>query len=51
MIDLLQCWTEKVTETCTVQMYIGIELIILLCIYRYPFGNFGEFVVIEKQVF
>jgi len=43
MIDLSQCCIEKFIEFCTVQMYIGNQLIILLCIYKYPFGNFGEF--------
>jgi hypothetical protein len=44
MIGLSQYCVEKVTEVCVVKIKIGIHLI-LLCIYRYPIGNFGKFAV------
>jgi len=45
MIDLSQYFIEKVTEECAVQINIGNHFIILLCIYKFPSGNFGELVV------
>jgi hypothetical protein len=45
MTDLSQYGIEKVIKVCAVQIKIGNHLIILLCIYRSPCGNFGEFVV------
>jgi len=45
MKDLSQYCTEKVIEVCAVQIKTGNHLIILLCIYRSPSGNFGEFAV------
>jgi len=43
MIDLSQYCIEKVIEVCAAQINIGNHFIILLCIYRSPSGNFGEF--------
>ena len=43
MIDLLQYCIEKYIEVCAVQINTGKHLIILLCTYRSPSGNFGEF--------
>ena len=47
MIDLLQYCIEKVIEECAVQINIGNQFIILLCIYSYrsSSGNFDEFAV------
>ena len=45
MIDELQYCIVKVIEVCTVQIKIGNHVIIVLCIYRSPSGNFGEFAV------
>ena len=45
MIALLGYYIEKVTEIYAAQINVGNHLIILLCIYRSPSGNFGEFVV------
>jgi hypothetical protein len=36
---------EKVIEVCAAQINIGNHLIILLCIYRSPSVNFGEYAV------
>jgi hypothetical protein len=44
MTDLSQYCIEKVTEVCAVQIKIDKHLM-LLCIYRSPSGNFGEFAV------
>ena len=46
MIDLLECCIEKVIQVCAAQINIGNQFIILLCIYRSPSGNFGEFAVL-----
>ncbi|GFG31309.1 hypothetical protein Cfor_12872 [Coptotermes formosanus] len=43
-IDLTQYCIEKVIEACAVQIKVGFHSVILLCIYRSPSGNFGEFV-------
>ena len=40
---------EKVNEVCAVKIKIGNHLI-LLCIYRSPSGNFGEFSVQLDQI-
>ena len=46
VIDLLQYCTEKKgIEVCAAQINISNHLIILLCIYRSPSGNFGGFAV------
>jgi hypothetical protein len=45
MTELSEYSIMKVTEACTVKIKIGSHLSILLCIYRFPSGNFGEFVV------
>jgi hypothetical protein len=45
MSDLSQYCFEKVIEICTAQINVGNHLIILLCIYRSPSGNFGEFAI------
>jgi len=47
MIDLSQYCIEKVIEECAVQINIGNQFIILLCIYSYrsSSGNFDEFAV------
>jgi hypothetical protein len=45
MIDLSQYCIEKVIEVCAVKIKIGIHLIILLCVYKSPSGNFGKFAV------
>ena len=45
MTDLSQYCIEKIIEICAVQIKIGYHLIILLCIYISPSGNFGEFAV------
>ena len=45
MTDLSQYCIEKVIEVCAVQIKIGNHVIIVLCIYRSPSGNFGEFAV------
>jgi hypothetical protein len=42
-IDLTQYCTEKVIEACAAQMKIGNNFIILLCVYRFPCGNFEKF--------
>jgi hypothetical protein len=44
MTELLQYCTVKVTEVCAAPVNIGNHLI-LLCIYRSPRENFGEFAV------
>jgi len=43
--DLSQYCIEKVIEVRAVQIKTDKHLIILLCIYRSPSGNFGEFAV------
>jgi hypothetical protein len=43
--DVSQYCIEKVIEVCAVQIKIGNHLITLLCIYRSPSGDFGEFAV------
>jgi len=45
MIDLSQYFIDKVIEECAVQINIRNHFIILLCMYRSPSGNFGEFAV------
>ena len=45
MIDLSQYCIEKVIEVCAAQINIRNHFIILLCIYRFSSGDFGEFVV------
>ena len=45
MIDLSQCCIEKGIEEFVVEMNIVNHLFILLYIYVFPSGNFGEFVV------
>ena len=45
VIDLSQYCIEKVIEFCAFEMNIGNHLVILLCIYRSPSGNFGEFAI------
>jgi len=45
MTDLSQYCIGKVIEVCAVNIKTGNHLIILLCIYRSPSGNFGEFAV------
>ena len=45
MTDLSQYCIDKVTEECAVQINIVNHFILLLCIYRSPSGNFGEFAV------
>ena len=42
-IDLTQYCIEKVIEACAAQMKIGNNFIILLCVYRFPCGNFEQF--------
>jgi hypothetical protein len=42
-IDLTQYCIEKVIEACAAQIKVGFHSTILLCIYRSPSGNFGEF--------
>ena len=44
MIDLSQYCIDKVIEVCAVYIRIGNHLIIL-CLYRSPSGNFGEFAI------
>ena len=50
IIDLSQYCIEKVTEVGAAQIKIGIHLIILLCIYRPPSGNFGEYAVQQNLI-
>ena len=45
MIDLSQYFIEKVTEVCAAEIKIGNHPILLLCMYRFRSGNFGEFAV------
>jgi len=45
MIDLSQYCIEKVIDVAAAQIKIGNHLLILLCMYRPPSGNFGEYAV------
>ena len=45
MTDLSQYGIVKVAEVGAVQIKIGTHLTILLCTYRPPRGNFGEYAV------
>jgi hypothetical protein len=51
MIDLSQYCIEKVIDVGAAQIEIGNYLIILLCMYRHPSGNFGEYVVQQDLIF
>jgi exonuclease III len=42
-VDITKYGIEKVIEACAAQMKIGNNIIILLCVYRSPSGNFQEF--------
>ena len=42
MTDLSQYCIEKVTEVRAAQINTGNHLLILLCIFRFSSGNFGE---------
>jgi exonuclease III len=43
VIHLTRYCIEKVIEACAAHIKVGSHSIILLCIYRSPSGNFGEF--------
>jgi hypothetical protein len=43
MIDPSQCCIEEVVKVRAAQLNIHNHSVILLCIYRSPSGNFGEF--------
>jgi hypothetical protein len=45
MIDLSQYFIEKFMEVCATQINITNHSIILLCIYKSPSENFGEYTV------
>ena len=45
MIDLSQYFIEQFTEVCAAQNIISNQSLMVLCIYKLPSGNFGEFTV------